>query len=97
MSASTRLPIGPGLQAVGVRDSCSKRNGTGGRVRRQLKTGERGGLFYQPTVVSDVTADMAFATEEIFGPVAPIFRFSTEDEAVALANATEFGLAGINS
>ena len=52
-----------------------------------------GGLFYQPTVVSGVTADMAFATEEIFGPVAPIFRFSTEDEVIALSNATEFGLA----
>jgi len=52
-----------------------------------------GGLFYQPTVVSNVTAEMAFAREEIFGPVAPIFRFSTEDEVIALANATEFGLA----
>jgi succinate-semialdehyde dehydrogenase/glutarate-semialdehyde dehydrogenase len=52
-----------------------------------------GGLFYQPTVVSGVTADMAFAREEIFGPVAPIFKFSTEEEVIALANATEFGLA----
>jgi succinate-semialdehyde dehydrogenase/glutarate-semialdehyde dehydrogenase len=54
---------------------------------------ERGGLFYQPTIVAGVTADMAFATQEIFGPVAPIFKFSGEDEAIALANATEFGLA----
>ncbi len=54
---------------------------------------ELGGLFYQPTVVRDVTADMAFATEEIFGPVAPIFRFSGEQEVIDLANATEFGLA----
>jgi succinate-semialdehyde dehydrogenase/glutarate-semialdehyde dehydrogenase len=52
-----------------------------------------GGLFYQPTVVSGVTADMAFAREEIFGPVAPVFRFRTEDEVIELANATEFGLA----
>jgi succinate-semialdehyde dehydrogenase/glutarate-semialdehyde dehydrogenase len=52
-----------------------------------------GGLFYQPTVVSGVTADMAFAREEIFGPVAPIFKFKTEQEVIALANATEFGLA----
>jgi succinate-semialdehyde dehydrogenase/glutarate-semialdehyde dehydrogenase len=52
-----------------------------------------GGLFYEPTVVSGVTADMAFATEEIFGPVAPIFKFSTEEEVIELANATEFGLA----
>jgi succinate-semialdehyde dehydrogenase/glutarate-semialdehyde dehydrogenase len=52
-----------------------------------------GGLFYQPTVVGGVTADMAFAREEIFGPVAPVFRFRTEEEVIALANATEFGLA----
>jgi succinate-semialdehyde dehydrogenase/glutarate-semialdehyde dehydrogenase len=54
---------------------------------------EMGGLFYQPTVVSGVTADMAFATEEIFGPVAPVFKFTTEDEVIKLSNATEFGLA----
>jgi succinate-semialdehyde dehydrogenase / glutarate-semialdehyde dehydrogenase len=54
---------------------------------------ELGGLFYQPTIVSGVTANMAFATEEIFGPIAPIFKFSTEDEVIAAANATEFGLA----
>ena len=61
-----------------------------------IEGGERhklGGFFYQPTVVSGVTADMAFATEEIFGPVAPIFKFSTEEEVIELANATEFGLA----
>jgi len=54
---------------------------------------ELGGFFYQPTVVSGVTAAMAFATEEIFGPVAPVFKFSTEDEVIELANATEYGLA----
>ncbi|MGD8929344.1 MAG: NAD-dependent succinate-semialdehyde dehydrogenase [Lysobacterales bacterium] len=52
-----------------------------------------GGLFYQPTVVSNATADMAFAREEIFGPVAPVFKFRTEEEVIELANATEFGLA----
>jgi succinate-semialdehyde dehydrogenase/glutarate-semialdehyde dehydrogenase len=52
-----------------------------------------GGLFFAPTVVSNATADMAFATEEIFGPVAPIFRFVTEQDAINLANATEYGLA----
>jgi succinate-semialdehyde dehydrogenase/glutarate-semialdehyde dehydrogenase len=63
---------------------------------RVIEGGERhelGGFFYQPTVVSGVTADMAFATEEIFGPVAPIFKFSTEEEVIELANATEYGLA----
>jgi succinate-semialdehyde dehydrogenase/glutarate-semialdehyde dehydrogenase len=61
-----------------------------------IEGGERhelGGFFYQPTVVSGVTADMAFAKEEIFGPVAPVFKFSTEEEVIELANATEFGLA----
>jgi succinate-semialdehyde dehydrogenase/glutarate-semialdehyde dehydrogenase len=54
---------------------------------------ELGGHFYQPTIVIGATADMAFATEEIFGPVAPVFKFSTEQEVIELANATEFGLA----
>jgi len=52
-----------------------------------------GGAFYSPTVVADVTRDMRMAREEIFGPVAPVFRFHTEDEAIAMANDTEFGLA----
>jgi len=52
--------------------------------------GER---FFAPTVLADVTGDMLCAREETFGPVAPVFRFETEDEAVQLANATEFGLA----
>lgn len=54
---------------------------------------DKGGQFYCPTVVRDATADMAFATEEIFGPVAPVFRFSDEQEVIELANATEYGLA----
>jgi succinate-semialdehyde dehydrogenase/glutarate-semialdehyde dehydrogenase len=49
--------------------------------------------FYAPTVLADVTGDMLCAREETFGPVAPVFRFETEAEAIALANDTEFGLA----
>jgi succinate-semialdehyde dehydrogenase/glutarate-semialdehyde dehydrogenase len=52
-----------------------------------------GGTFFQPTVLADVTPAMRLAREETFGPVAPLFRFRTEEEAVALANDTEFGLA----
>ena len=51
------------------------------------------GQFFQPTVIADATQQMLCATEETFGPLAPIFVFDTEDEAVTLANATEFGLA----
>jgi succinate-semialdehyde dehydrogenase / glutarate-semialdehyde dehydrogenase len=52
-----------------------------------------GDRFYSPTVLADVTSDMLCSREETFGPVAPVFRFKTESEVVALANATEFGLA----
>jgi succinate-semialdehyde dehydrogenase/glutarate-semialdehyde dehydrogenase len=54
---------------------------------------ERGGNFFQPTVLADVTPAMRVAREETFGPVAPLFRFTSEAEAVAMANDTEFGLA----
>ena len=63
----------------------------GGRV---LTGGKRKqGLFFEPTVLADATADMALAREETFGPVAPLFRFDTVEEVIELANATEFGLA----
>jgi succinate-semialdehyde dehydrogenase/glutarate-semialdehyde dehydrogenase len=52
-----------------------------------------GGCFYEPTILTDVTPEMAVFRNEIFGPVAPIIRFSTEEEVVAMANDTEFGLA----
>ena len=52
-----------------------------------------GGSFFEPTVLGDVTAEMAVAREETFGPLAPLFRFSTEEEAIRMANDTEFGLA----
>ena len=51
------------------------------------------GQFFEPTVVADATPDMLCAREETFGPFAPVFRFQTEQEAIAAANATEFGLA----
>ena len=52
-----------------------------------------GGRFFEPTILTDVTQAMAVAREETFGPVAPLFRFKTEAEAIALSNDTEFGLA----
>lgn len=53
----------------------------------------RGSAFYQPTVLTDVPPDARLLAEEIFGPVAPLVRFETEQEAIALANASEYGLA----
>jgi succinate-semialdehyde dehydrogenase/glutarate-semialdehyde dehydrogenase len=53
----------------------------------------KGGRFFQPTVLADVTPKMMISREETFGPVAPLFRFKTEEEALTLANDTEFGLA----
>lgn len=54
---------------------------------------ELGGTFYTPTVLANTTSEMRLAKEEIFGPVAPLFKFKTEEEAVQMANDTEFGLA----
>ena len=57
------------------------------------KQAPAGGLFYEPTILTDVTTDMKVSVEETFGPVAPLFRFDTEEQVIELANATEFGLA----
>lgn len=65
----------------------------GARVVCGGKPHELGGNFFEPTIVADVTQDMRLANEEIFGPIAPLFRFETEEEAVAIANDTEYGLA----
>lgn len=65
----------------------------GGKVLTGGKRHALGGLFYEPTVVAGATRDMLVAQEETFGPLAPIFAFDTEAEAIALANDTEFGLA----
>jgi succinate-semialdehyde dehydrogenase/glutarate-semialdehyde dehydrogenase len=53
----------------------------------------RGGRFFEPTILADVTSSMLVAREETFGPVAPLFRFKTDAEAIAMANDTELGLA----
>jgi len=64
------------------------------RGARVTQGGERiEGLFFQPTVLANATADMVIAREEVFGPIAPVFRFETEEEAIRMANDTEYGLA----
>jgi len=72
---------------IGDAQSKGARIVTGGRRHA------RGGLWFEPTVIAGVTTAMDVARQEIFGPVAPLFRFDTEEEAIAMANDTEFGLA----
>ena len=72
-----------------IRDAVAK----GARVVMGGKRHALGGHFFEPTILADVTSDMAVAREETFGPVAPLFRFHSEAEAIAMANDTEFGLA----
>jgi len=72
-----------------IRDAQSK----GAKILLGGKRHALGGRFFEPTILTDVTTKMVVTCEETFGPVAPLFRFKTEAEAIALANDTEFGLA----
>lgn len=72
-----------------IEDAVSK----GAKVVSGGSRHELGGSFFQPTVLADVTTDMKVTREETFGPVAPLYRFKTEEEALKMANDTEFGLA----
>jgi succinate-semialdehyde dehydrogenase/glutarate-semialdehyde dehydrogenase len=72
-----------------IEDALSK----GARIVVGGKRHALGGRFFEPTVLADVVPEALMAREETFGPVAPLFRFKTEDEALAMANDTEFGLA----
>jgi succinate-semialdehyde dehydrogenase/glutarate-semialdehyde dehydrogenase len=65
----------------------------GATVKLGGKRHSLGGTFFEPTILTQVTPKMLIAREETFGPVAPLFRFSDEAEAIRLANDTEFGLA----
>ncbi|WP_136247749.1 NAD-dependent succinate-semialdehyde dehydrogenase [Halomonas borealis] len=72
-----------------IRDALDK----GGRLICGGAAHALGGTFFEPTVIADVTDEMRVASEETFGPLAPVFRFSSDEQALAMANATEFGLA----
>lgn len=72
-----------------ISDAVSK----GGEVVQGGKRHSNGGTFFEPTVIKGATADMQFATEEIFGPLSAVFKFDTEEEAISAANETEYGLA----
>lgn len=105
-AAASRMKIGNGLEAGTqqgplideralakverlIADALEK----GARIASGGKRHALGGTFYEPTVLTGVTTQMKLAREEIFGPVAPLFRFEREEEAIAMANDTEYGLA----
>ena len=88
-----RVQVGPIVnerQAANVDRIVAETVAKGGKV---LTGGSRNGLFFEPTVITGVTRGMAAFDEEIFGPVAPITTFRDDEEALALANATKYGLA----
>jgi len=90
------VDLGPLVNNGAVRDVDALVKATveaGARVALGGAPSELGGNFYQPTILTHVTPDMAVFRNEIFGPVAPVTVFHTEDEAITLANDTEFGLA----
>ncbi len=88
--------IGPLIEPAAIEKVSTHINNAiehGAKLQVGGKPHALGGLYFEPTVLTEVTQEMKVATEETFGPVAPLFRFKTEEEAVAMANATEFGLA----
>jgi succinate-semialdehyde dehydrogenase/glutarate-semialdehyde dehydrogenase len=106
VEATAELVVGDGMRGdvtVGPLVNSGAVNDVDQLVQASVAAGARvalgggphqlGGCFYQPTVLTEVTSGMAVFRNEIFGPVAPVVRFSTEEEAIAMANDTEFGLA----
>jgi succinate-semialdehyde dehydrogenase/glutarate-semialdehyde dehydrogenase len=90
---STQGPLIDDAAVRKVEEHVADAKGRGARAIAGGGRHARGGRFFEPTVLVDATPDMLVAKEETFGPVAALFRFSTEAEAIALANDTEFGLA----
>jgi succinate-semialdehyde dehydrogenase/glutarate-semialdehyde dehydrogenase len=104
--AVAKLRVGDGLKGVTdqgplidekalakVEQHIADAKSKGAQIAYGGKRHALGGTFYEPTILTGVTTDMMVAREETFGPVAPLFRFKTEEEAVHMANDTEFGLA----
>jgi succinate-semialdehyde dehydrogenase/glutarate-semialdehyde dehydrogenase len=106
VAAVAKLKVGDGLEAgvtqgplieekavVKVEEHIADALSKGGRLLAGGKRHALGHSFFEPTIIADVTSNMQVAREETFGPLAPLFRFKTEEEVLALANDTEFGLA----
>ena len=105
-AAVGKLRVGDGLQGVTdqgplidakavakVEEHVADALAKGAKLAAGGKRHALGGTFFEPTILTGVTPEMMVAREETFGPVAPLFKFKTEAEAIAMANATEFGLA----
>jgi succinate-semialdehyde dehydrogenase / glutarate-semialdehyde dehydrogenase len=102
-AAVEKMVVGDGLKGetqqgqlidmAGVEEHIADALAKGARVVTGGKRHALGGTFFQPTVLADVVPGMLVAKEETFGPVAPLFKFETEEEAIQMANDTEFGLA----
>jgi succinate-semialdehyde dehydrogenase/glutarate-semialdehyde dehydrogenase len=90
---STQGPLIDDRALEKVEEHVADARARGARVTAGGSRHPRGGRFYEPTVIVDATPDMMIAREETFGPVAALFRFKTEAEAIAMTNDTEFGLA----
>jgi succinate-semialdehyde dehydrogenase / glutarate-semialdehyde dehydrogenase len=106
VEAVAKLRVGDGLKGATdqgplidekalakVEEHISDARAKGAKIAYGGKRHALGGIFFEPTIVTDVTPAMLVAREEIFGPVAPLLRFKTEAEAIRMANDTEFGLA----
>ena len=89
----TQGPLIDGKAVEKVEEHIADVLAKGGRVVTGGKRHALGHSFFEPTIVADVTPAMKVAKEETFGPLAPLFRFDTEEQAIAMANDTEFGLA----
>jgi len=105
-AATSKLKVGSGMEdgveqgplidekaAEKTEEFVADAKAKGGKIVTGGKRHKLGGSFFEPTVIADAKPDMLFMKEEIFGPVAPIFRFETEADAIRLANDTDFGLA----
>ncbi|MDP9083311.1 MAG: NADP-dependent succinate-semialdehyde dehydrogenase [Pseudomonadota bacterium] len=106
MEAVKKLRVGDGLAGVTdqgplidakaiakIEEHIADAVANGATLRLGGKRHALGGTFFEPTILTNVTPNMLVAREETFGPVAPLFKFQTEAEAIAMANDTEFGLA----
>ncbi|WP_221794100.1 NAD-dependent succinate-semialdehyde dehydrogenase [Oceanobacter mangrovi] len=91
--STTHGPLVNEKAVNGVAELVDSAVADGARVVLGGARGEQGACFYQPTILADAKPSMRVFKEEIFGPVAPIFKFETDEEAIAMANDTEFGLA----